>query len=779
MLTGAALVVALMAAAQAGAQSYELSHRLVPAAAAAGGLLGEFTAQQTALRGYVTGESSAALNALLEAGQEIPAQEARLAALVAGYPHTRAGLAAAEAAQRAWLARVAAPQLTAAAGGDFPRAQALQADTSAVRPFVLAVRTRMATLQAQITAMQAQVTSRLISRQNVLLGALIAVCVVVALIVAGGVAVVRRWLLRPFLVLRRATDAVAAGHYDIAVPAVGPPEVAELGRSAELMRTRLVDALAAAESAEQGFRSLFEAAPDAMLTVAADVSIVMANAQAEQMLGYGAGELNGQPVDMLIPGAAGRADEFRAALAARPVIADIRRTAVGKDGREFPVEITVSGLPADSRASAAVSIRDISGRLAAQAEQERLRAEAERERYARRLEQSERLESLGQLVGGVAHDFNNLLNVISGYNEFTAQELQPYAAADQRIAAVLDDVGQVREATGRAVRLTRQLLTFARRDVVHPEVLDLGGVVAGVEQLLRRTLGEHIELVVSPWAGTWRVKADAGQLEQVIVNLAVNARDAMPSGGALTIETGNVDADEAYAATRPDLTPGRYARLRVSDTGTGMEPAVLARVLEPFYSTKPPGEGTGLGLATVYGIITRAGGSLHIYSEPGLGTTISALLPATDEPVGPAHASGRPAPAAGRGETILLAEDEESLRELTRRMLTRRGYRVCAAASPADAIQQAQDLQQRIDLLLTDVVMPDMLGSELAGRVRELRPGLPVLYMSGYAPAMLDIQGALASQVDILEKPFTEETVLSRVRRAIDDHSGRGQSMVK
>jgi PAS domain S-box-containing protein len=681
-------------------------------------------------------------------------------------------LAGARAAQRAWLARVAAPQLNAAASGDFGRAQALQADIPLVRPYVVAVRSRMALLQAQITAMQGRITSR-ISKQHILLAALIAVCVVVAVIVAGGVIAVRRWLLRPFLALRQATDAVAAGHYDTTVPAVGPAELADLGRSVELMRIRLVDALATAESAEQGFRGLFESAPDATLTVGGDGSILMANAQAQRLFRYDAGELVGQPVEVLVPAGTRAAhprlrDGYFADPNPRPMGVGLELSAVTKDGHLIPVEISLSTFPAARGMVATASIRDISDRLAIHEERDRLRAEAERERYTSRLQQSERLESLGQLVGGVAHDFNNLLNVIAGYNEFTAQELGQYAPEDQRIAAVLEDVGQIREATARATRLTRQLLTFAHRDVVHPEVLDLSHVVAGVDQLLRRTLGEHVELVISPGGGTWRVKADVGQLEQVVVNLAINARDAMPSGGKLTIDTDNIEADEAYAASRPDLKPGRYARLRMSDTGTGMEPEVLARVLEPFYSTKPTGKGTGLGLSTVYGIVTRAGGSLHIHSEPGLGTTVSALLPATDEEADAAETVISAVPAPGRGETILLAEDEKSLRELTRRILTRNGYRVCATTSPADAIQQAQAQDQRIDLLLTDVVMPDMLGNELADRVAAIRPGIPVLYMSGYAQAMLDTQGALDGRIDLLEKPFTEKTVLSRIREALD-----------
>jgi signal transduction histidine kinase/CheY-like chemotaxis protein len=401
-----------------------------------------------------------------------------------------------------------------------------------------------------------------------------------------------------------------------------------------------------------------------------------------------------------------------------------------------------------------------------------VRADAERAAAQDRLRHAERMESLGQLVGGIAHDFNNLLNVIGGFSDLVAEEIAGLAAEDARLGSVLDDVEQVRGAAQRAVRLTRQLLIFARSDVVHPEVLSLNDIIAGLEQLLRRTLGEHITLNTAPADGQWRVKADAGQLEQVLVNLAVNARDAMPGGGTLTIDTANITVDEAYAEGRPGLKPGRYTRLRVSDTGAGMPPEVLARVFEPFFTTKAKGKGTGLGLATFYGIITGAGGYAQIYSEPGIGTTITGLLPATSEEA--ARSKAPPAaPPRGRGETILLVEDETSLQELASRILTRNGYQVLAARTAAEAPGIAAEAGQPIDLLLTDVVMPEMLGNEVARRVNAVRPAVPVLYMSGYAQPVLDTHGILSGQIDLLEKPFSKATLLTRVRRAIDNRTHR------
>jgi signal transduction histidine kinase/ActR/RegA family two-component response regulator len=397
-----------------------------------------------------------------------------------------------------------------------------------------------------------------------------------------------------------------------------------------------------------------------------------------------------------------------------------------------------------------------------------VRADAERAAAQDRLRRAERMESLGQLVGGIAHDFNNLLNVIACFSDMLAEEIAGLAAGDARLASVLGDVEQIRDAAQRAIRLTRQLLIFARSDVVHPEVLSLNEIIAGLEQLLSRTLGEHINLTVAPADDLWPVKADAGQLEQVLVNLAVNARDAMPGGGTLTIDTANITVDEAYAEGRPGLQPGRYARLRVSDTGTGIPPDVLARVFEPFFTTKPAGQGTGLGLATFYGIITGAGGYAQIYSEPGIGTAVTGLLPATSEQA--AGSKATPAePPRGRGETILLVEDEASLQGLASRILTRHGYQVRVARTAPEAPALAGEAGQLIDLLLTDVVMPGMLGNEVARRVHAVRPDLPVLYMSGYAQPILDTHGAFANQLDLLEKPFSEATLLTRVRRAIDN----------
>jgi PAS domain S-box-containing protein len=771
-LSGAALGVALVTTASIQADGNEMVRNLMPAAAAAGDLRDMYSDQQTWLRNYVTSGHAGALDPFNHELAQIRQVQDQIGQLVAGYVPVTRQLNVTERAEQVWLTQVADPQLTAMGRGDFTAAQALQADSARTQPYTQGVGSAAAATQAQIIDVQQLVGHKLSQEQSTLLAALIVICFLLAAIAADRVIAVWFGLLRPLRALRRAADAVAAGDYDTRIPETGPSELADLGSGIELMRSRLVTALADGQLAEQRFRRLFEVAPDAMIAVAPDGLVTMANTQAEQLFGY-AGDLVGRPAEMLVPVKA-RADLETARVGyfanpeAQPGVTEFTLPGVRQDGSRFPAEITLSSLQTDSGLLVTAAIRDATERLAMEAERERLRAIAEQERIERRLQQSQRLESLGQLVGGVAHDFNNLLNVIQGYSDFSAEQVQALAPGDPRLEPVLEDIEQVRVAAQQASRLTRQLLTFAREDVIRPEVLDLNEAVKEAGLLLRRTLGEHIELVIAAEPALWRVKADRGQLEQVLVNLAVNARDAMPGGGRLSIDTGNTEVDAAYATRRPELRSGRYAQFRVSDTGTGMDRATVARVFEPFFSTKPKGRGTGLGLATVYGVVTQAGGHIEIYSEVGLGTTITVLLPATDEDAEP-----HPAPAGtiddqrGHGETILVVEDEESLRQLTTRILARNGYQVCAVSNGAEAVRRAGDPAQPITLLLTDVVMPEMLGNEVAARIGAIRPDVPALFMSGYAQPILDSHGVAASSYDILAKPFTESALLTRVRQAI------------
>ncbi len=375
------------------------------------------------------------------------------------------------------------------------------------------------------------------------------------------------------------------------------------------------------------------------------------------------------------------------------------------------------------------------------------------------LNQLRRLESVGQLAGGIAHDFNNIVGVILNYAQFVAEQIDEGSP-------VGEDVEEIRRAAERAAALTRQLLIFSRREAVRPEVLDLNVVVSELDRLLRRVLGEHVELETRFAPDLSPVEADPGQLEQVLVNLAVNARDAMPSGGRLLIETTNVEPDGAPGEELPDP----YVELTVSDTGQGMTPAVKARVFEPFFTTKPKGEGTGLGLATVYGIIAEAGGDISIDSEPGMGTSVNVHLPASAAAPTPSPDGRADLPdPGGHGETVLVVEDEESMRVLVERILATAGYDVLAVDRGGAALEACRRAEQPIDLMMTDVIMPEMLGPELVERAIAIRSGLKVLYMSGYDRHGVAQIGTSREDVACVEKPFTAEHLLTRVRQVLDD----------
>ena len=520
------------------------------------------------------------------------------------------------------------------------------------------------------------------------------------------------------------------------------------------------------------FAGLLEAAPDAMVCVDADGRIALVNAQTERLFGYGRDELIGQPVETLVP------DAVAASTAATgPGTSPIPGPARWARGWNRP-GAAATGPPSPPRSPCPPStpskaswsspvVRDVTERLETAAEQERLRTQAERGKLERHLQQSQRLESLGQLAGGVAHDFNNLLGVISNYAAFVGEEVAK-EAPDERWQAVRDDIREVQQATKQAAELTHQLLAFACQEMIQPRALNINDAVLSVEQLLIRTLGEHIELITDLADDLPPVLADAGQIEQVLVNLAVNARDAMPQGGKLIIRTASSSTDDT--ASQGELPPGRYVALKVSDTGTGIAKDVLDRVFEPFFTTKPKGEGTGLGLATVYGIITQAGGHVWIYSEPGLGTSLTALLPITEQDI--ALAAPPPAePPRGHGQTILVVEDEPAMREVTRRILDRSGYHVVAAASGHEALDVLASQQEHIDVLLTDVIMPRMQGKELADRVRIIQPAARVVFMSGYTQGLLGAQGVLEPQVHLIEKPFSESALLTKLHEILSAHN--------
>ena len=381
------------------------------------------------------------------------------------------------------------------------------------------------------------------------------------------------------------------------------------------------------------------------------------------------------------------------------------------------------------------------------------------------LQQSQRLEAIGRLAGGVAHDFNNLLTVITGYGEMMRREIPDGNPARPRLEEVI-------KAGERAAGLTRQLLAFSRKQVMQPKILDLNSVVHDLKKMLDRVVGEDVGIKVQTASGLGTVKADPTQIEQVIMNLVVNARDAMPNGGCLTIETANADLDETHAASHPPAVPGRFVMLAVSDTGVGIDSETQKRVFEPFFTTKPEGKGTGLGLATVYGIVKQSGGYVWVYSEVGRGTTFKIYLPRVDE-VRAEDAPAAPLVDGPRGgETVLVVEDMENVREMIREVLVGRGYTVLSAAHAEEALAMVRERQGPIHLLLTDVVMPTLGGRGLAKQFLALRPGTPVLYMSGYTNGAVTDGGVLSEGIDLLEKPFSPAQLAHVVRKALDQPKG-------
>lgn len=379
--------------------------------------------------------------------------------------------------------------------------------------------------------------------------------------------------------------------------------------------------------------------------------------------------------------------------------------------------------------------------------------------------QAQKMEAIGRLAGGVAHDFNNLLTIITGYTQLLLESLTP---ADPH----RDYVEQIQNAGERAAALTRRLLAFSRRQALVLEVLDLNSVVANTEKMLRRLIGEDIELVTIRPAGVNAVKGDASQIEQVIINLAVNARDAMPHGGKLIIETANVELDQAYAQNHAVVNPGPYVLLAVSDTGTGMDAGTMGHIFEPFFTTKEKGKGTGLGLATVYGIVKQSGGYIWVYSERGQGTSFKIYLPRAEEIKEKVEVVElRSAPPQG-SETVLLVEDEDGVRSLVRGILEAGGYKVLEANRPLRAWATCQQFEGPIHLLLTDVVMPQMNGPDLAEKLKSLRPDTKVLYMSGYTDGAILHHGVLEPGTPFLQKPFTPDVLARKVREVLDSSLG-------
>ena len=496
--------------------------------------------------------------------------------------------------------------------------------------------------------------------------------------------------------------------------------------------------------------AIVESSADAIIGKTLEGIVTSWNQAAERTFGYTAEEAIGKPIGGLI--SKDYLDE-ESQLVERvrlgEAISHFHTVRRRKDGKEIHIALTIS--PIKDGAGRTIEFSEIARDI------------TEHKSLEAQLRQSQKMEGVGQLAGGIAHDFNNLLTVINSYSDMLLEEIEfdnPF---------VRNGFDQIKEAGHRAALLTRQLLMFSRQQVLEPKVLDLNEVVSNIAKLLRRLIGEDITQVLCLYPALGRVKIDPGQMEQIIMNLAVNARDAMPLGGKLTIETENVELDSAYARTHALVQPGSYVMLAVSDTGCGMDADTQARIFEPFFTTKGPGSGTGLGLATVDGIVKQSGGNVWVYSELGKGTTLKIYLPRVEQTSELPEPGAAPAELLRGSETVLLVEDEEMVRALTQAILERNGYHVLAARNVHDALRFAQEGPEQIHLLLTDTIMPGMNGPELAKQVQSIRPEIKVLFMSGYTDKVISCTAALEPGIAFLQKPFTPQTLTQKVREVLNE----------
>ena len=508
----------------------------------------------------------------------------------------------------------------------------------------------------------------------------------------------------------------------------------------------------ARQRAERRFHTLLEASPVGIVITNGTGKIEEVNAEALRMFAYQREDLLGLPIEILVPERHHQLHESHRSRYfddphTRPMGPNAELFARRKDGTEFPVEIALGPLATREGMMISATIVDITVR----------------KKMEDQLRLSQRMESIGRLAGGVAHDFNNLLTVILGNSDVVMDSLPAGHPA-------LPKLETIRKAGTSAADLTRQLLAFGRQQLVQMRFLDLKHTLQKTEALLRRLIGENIDLRISCDPALGCIKADDGQIQQVLLNLAVNARDAMPKGGRLTIEVNNVDLDDSYLAQHPTVRAGSYVMLAVTDTGCGMDQATQARIFDPFFTTKELGKGTGLGLATVYGIVKQGGGYIWVYSEVAKGTVFKVYLPRVEQPPEPLRKDDLEASYNGT-ETILLAEDSDPLRAMAREYLEGAGYTVVEAVSGKDALRRAAEFAGNIHLLLTDVVMPEMSGPELAEKLVRERPEIKVIFTSGYTDDAVARQGILESTVAFLQKPYRPKDLARKIREVLQDAS--------
>jgi hypothetical protein len=550
-----------------------------------------------------------------------------------------------------------------------------------------------------------------------------------------------------------AHDYIVKGNLSRLLPAIER----EVQEAAARHHQRLTEAALhkaddALRQSEESLRAMYKHAAVGIKQIGIDNRLLMVNPAFRNMLGYTEAELLGKSCEEFThPDDCGRESPLIASLlnGEREAYA-IEKRYLHKNGSPLWASVT-SALVRDAAGqplSRVTVVQDIS---------ERKRAELLEEQ----LQQAQKLESLGQLAGAVAHDFNTLLSVMLGYAELLLGELPKDDPRRSRAE-------QIEAAAQSGAQLTRQLLTFSRRQAFVPQVIDLRQIVEDLQPMLRRLLSQDVDVKVQSSAEPCAIKVDPGRMQQVLLNLATNARDAMPDGGELTIEVRTVELDESYVQHHATIAPGRYVMLAVSDTGSGMDSETVSRIFEPFFTTKPPGKGTGLGLATIYGIVKQSGGDIWVYSEPGVGSIFKVYLPLSSDAVEAAGPARSLPQQLGGDETILLVEDSKPLRILTRELLARAGYEVLEANDGVEAVRVSKDFEGEIHLLMTDIIMPRMRGPEVAKRIMEQRPGIAVVFLSGYTEDAL-LQMEHIGPIALIEKPYTADVLLRTARQLLDE----------
>lgn len=600
-----------------------------------------------------------------------------------------------------------------------------------------------------------QESNRIFARNLIFIG-LIGILALVAAWFIGGL-----FVLQPVNRLLKVTNRLADGDLTVrSGPIYGSGEISQLASAfdqmAESLQFREEERKRSEErlrQSEEKYRSIFESIYDVYYRINIDGKIMLVSPSVLPRAGYDPEELIGQDVSKIYFNPSDR-DLFLEKIKETGVLNDYEVKFKAKDGGVLNVSLTANLISDKDGNPVAIEgiLRDITGRK--KAEQEMIALQEQ-------FRQSQKMEAIGKLAGGVAHDFNNLLTIIKGYCQLSLPTIKEGDPLKENIEEVV-------KASDRAADLTRQLLAFSRRQIMEMRVLDLNHILRNLDKMLRRMIGEDVELKTLLADDLGKVKADPGQIEQVLMNLVVNARDAMPKGGKLTIETANIKLDEKYARNHIAVTPGDYVMIAVSDTGIGMSPEVRERVFEPFFTTKERGKGTGLGLSTVYGIVKQSDGNIWVYSEPGKGTTFKIYLPKVDEPAEELRVKVE-RPELPRGsETVLVVEDDEKVRKLSVKILEKHGYEVIGAGSGEEALEICRERKKPIHLVLTDVVMPGMDGRQLTKKLMEVCHGFKVLYMSGYTDNAITHHGVLERGLDFIQKPLSIEGLVRKVREVLD-----------